>query len=408
MPTKVHLPDGRVVNFPDGMPPDQIQAAVAKLAPPTEERTWTDTAVDALPTIGGMAGGLIGSMAGMGVGSVPLAVGGAAIGGAGGEGFRQAIQALRGKETPQGPGQALTGIGTQAAVQGGAEALGQGVGRLLSKAGGALYRKALSPTKVLRAENPHLIETGLQHAIPVSSGGLDKVSLLKNESRAAADNLVQHVASQPNAPMIDPKQAVGGITRAVEQVRDLPVARPQMQAIGDYGRAYLREHPRPLTLPQAQQSVRATDKFYNPAYRATMDRGNAVTSGNAAAALGINDETRNLLRQAVPGLQAQNANTQALAGLKEAVKQRTENVGNWSVSGMRHAINAGVSGGVGAVGGKDKGLETFAIMEALSNPHSASRLAIAADRLGAHPAASANAIRTALLALMSSHQGPTP
>ncbi len=30
---KVHLPDGRIVNFPDGMPPEQISAAVAKLSP---------------------------------------------------------------------------------------------------------------------------------------------------------------------------------------------------------------------------------------------------------------------------------------------------------------------------------------------------------------------------------------
>src|SRR3990167_1286275 len=60
--------------------------------PEAQERSWTDTAVDALPMVGGALGGLAGAIGG------PVgAIGGAALGGAGGEGFKQSINALRGK-----------------------------------------------------------------------------------------------------------------------------------------------------------------------------------------------------------------------------------------------------------------------------------------------------------------------
>jgi hypothetical protein len=69
---------------------------------------------------------------------------------------------------------------------------------------------------------------------------------------------------------------------------------------------------------------------------------------------------------------------------------------------MRHLINAGVSGGVGAVGGTDKGVGTFALLEALTNPAVASRVAIAAAKSGS-TAPTAQAIRQALVSLMASH-----
>ena len=134
-----------------------------------------------------------------------------------------------------------------------------------------------------------------------------------------------------------------------------------------------------------------------------MDRGNPVTAGNTAAALGINDETRALLRARVPGLTEQNAETQALKGVEKAVERRIGGLGNNNVVGMHHLISAGLGSGVGAVGGRDRGLETFAIAEALTNPAIAYRLAIAAGKAGSQ-GASAQAIRQALISLMASHE----
>ena len=103
MPITVQTPKG-TVEFPDGMADADIERILAADNPAPvsshepgqkSERTWTDTAVDALPVIGGALGGIAG--AGLG----PLAIGTAAIGGAGGEGFRRAINDLRGKGNPE-------------------------------------------------------------------------------------------------------------------------------------------------------------------------------------------------------------------------------------------------------------------------------------------------------------------
>ena len=409
-----------------GEPEDNIALVIKEygsIAPVASHGTDTaesdgsalDTAAGFLPT----AGGLVGSL----VGGIP----GAAIGGAAGEGFKQL--AIKAGEIPgalmdvgrnlfeqpgatmrgavEGMGEGLKGAGTQAVVQAGAEVGGRVMGAGLRTGGKRLYQGMLKPSVAARREYPNLIQTGLDHAIPISKGGAEKASRLAEGSRDAADALVADRQAflqrlGPQAATIDPKQAVGGIAKAVQDVKELPVARPQMEAIGEYGRQYLKEHQRPLSLTQAQSGVRATDKFYNSAYRSTMDRGNPVTAGNTAAALGINNETRNLLRARVPGLQTQNAKTSALHGIQEAVDARTSQQGNLSPVGMQHLINAGIGSGVGAVGGTDKGIGTFALMEALTNPAIASRLAIGLAKSGSGNV-TPQAIRQALLGLMASH-----
>lgn len=362
------------------------------------ERTWADTAKDLLPTAGGVAGGVIGGAAG------PVgAVAGAGLGGMWGEAMRKGLSPDTGQSVPEAAGD----VAAQGAIQAGSEVGGRVIGAGLKAGAGRLYQSALKPTMAARAEYPNLVKTGLAEAIPVSKGGAEKAAGLVTKSKGAADTLVSDRQTflqrlGPQAATIDPKQAVGGITKAVQDVQELPVARPQMQAIGDYGRAYIREHPQPISLTDAQSSIRATDRFYNSAYRATMDRGNPVTAGNTAAALGINDETRALLRARVPGLVEQNANTSALHGVQEAVERRTSGLGNNNVVGMHHAISGVLGGGAAAIGGRDKGLETFAIAEALTNPAIASRLAIGAAKAGSS-GVSAQALRQALISLMASH-----
>jgi hypothetical protein len=108
------------------------------------------------------------------------------------------------------------------------------------------------------------------------------------------------------------------------------------------------------------------------------------------------------LRQAVPGLKEQNAKTQALAGVKEAVERRTGQQSNLSPIPMRHLISAGLGGSVGAIGGTDKGMETFAASELLSNPSTGSRIAIGMNRASGAPWN--QAVRAALLALLASRE----
>lgn len=413
--------DGTEHHFPDDFTDDEIAAALSetKTAPYRDPRAMLGDAVigagkSLLSGIknhpveaGGIAGGLLAAPFTGGMSAIPAmaatGLAGAAGAGVGVIGKRLGEAATTGDmHTPIDTTDAAKQMATQGLEQAGAEGGGRMIRGTLRMLGNRVYQGILKPTQAARLEHPELVQTALENAIPVSAGGAEKAGTLMGESRQAADALVADRAAQPGAPTIDPKQAVGGITKAVKDVRDLPVSRPQMAAIGDYARQYLKEHPSAMALPDAQRAVRATDKFFDSTYRATMDRGNPVTSGSTAAAVGINDETRKLLRAAVPGLKEQNAVTSGLAGVREAVERRVGQQGNLSPIGMQHLINAGLGSGVGAIGGKEKGLTTFAAMEALTNPMIGSRLAI-----GGHMAAGlpwAQAVRAALLARLSGEE----
>lgn len=395
-------------------PPDLDHAGNPIQEPHPLAQSWLSAFTDGAVNLGKAAVRTIrdhpvevGAMAG-GIAAVPLtggasmlpAMAAAGLGGAGGAGLGLITKAVRGDaDTPNTAGGVLGRMGMEGAAQGAMEGGGRLISGMLAKGAGRLYQGLMKPTQAARLENPDLIKTALSNRIPISAGGAEKAGNLVGESMGKADALVADRAAMPNAPMIDPKHAVAGVAGAVREVKDLPVARPQMKAIGDYGRQYLAEHPSQMTVTDAQRAVRATDKFFNSAYRSTMDRGNPITSGNTAAALGINNETRGMLRQAVPGLKDQNAVTSGLVGVRDAVERRAGQQGNLSPIGMQHLINAGIGGGVGAVGGKDKGLGTFAAMEALTNPAIGSRLAIGGNMAAGIPWE--QALRAAIMAQLA-------
>lgn len=200
MPDKIiEIPNVGRIAFPDSMTPDQINAAAAKLyaeknpshPPPDPKHSWVDTAVDWLPTVGGVAGGVIGgiggTVGGMGVGGVPGAVGGATLGGAAGEAAKQLINDARGKPVPMMGGAALN-IAKQGAIQGGSEAAGAGIASVaapvMKSAGEAIMQSALKPgiraaVKSVRAgETPAVVKTLLDEGVNVTPRGIEKLNLI--------------------------------------------------------------------------------------------------------------------------------------------------------------------------------------------------------------------------------------
>lgn len=132
---------------PNDGEPSLVASHTSTPSPSEEERTWADTAVDALPILGGIAGGLVGA----GAASVPLA----ALGGAGGEGFRRTIQTLRGKRpVDKSTAETVQGLAKEGAIQGAGQAVGLGVGKGLQMAGKGAMRMAMGAQKGLRAKFP--------------------------------------------------------------------------------------------------------------------------------------------------------------------------------------------------------------------------------------------------------------
>lgn len=199
MPRMVKGPDGIVRSFPDDATDAEISAALE--TPPATARSkparsWTDLAVDALPSVGGALGGIVGGIGGtvlgMGVGGVPGAVGGAALGGAGGEGFKQAINFLRGQPSPTTEGAAALEMAKQGGLQGALEAGGAAVSKGLAVGGKAVYRGYLKPSlaKSSVGKANEIVDAAIDEALPVTRAGVGEARNIIGTLRAKVDDIL--------------------------------------------------------------------------------------------------------------------------------------------------------------------------------------------------------------------------
>ncbi len=206
----VPSPDDEWVDAPEG---DDEWVDV----PQKKERSWgeaiADTAVDALPIVGGIVGGIAGAPLG------PLAIGTAAIGGAGGEGWKRAINSLRGKtnpadETPervinavkkagveQGAGTAL-GMGGAAIVKAAAPTLRRGAVRMMTGSlkpdRGYLQKMAGARRGGIAAMEKQIGETALDAGVSPSMSGLRKTQQLIDDTDARR---LAKILAAPNTPI---------------------------------------------------------------------------------------------------------------------------------------------------------------------------------------------------------------
>lgn len=366
---------------------DLVQPAQA--AP---ERTWTDTAVDALPSIGGALGGLVGAAAG------PVgAIGGAALGGAGGEGFRQSIQTLRGKEAPRTTGGALRTMTQEGAMQGGAEGLGLGAGRLLSKVAEPIYNFGLGAAKRLRLEHPNLARTGLDELIAVSSRGTDKAVKLRGASASQADALISQ-AEQAGAGPVSTNQVVSGFKDVASDAgkrAQLGMA-DETADVAARARSIHTNNPGGIPLTQAQALKRTAQQSADTAFR-TQERGGVIRGIDAQLDKSTAHGLRKGIEQAVPEVGPINQRTQALGGLSKALTDAETR--NGIMSKLLLPTLAGVGTGL-TTGDTKTGLSGAGLTAAITAPGNLSRMAIGLDRAGRYQIP-ANLLRAAIMAAMA-------
>lgn len=209
MPTyEITAPDGRTVEIDGPQPPSEAVLAevFSKLPPPAarteqaspspSDRTWTDTAVDALPMLGGFAGGILGGLggtvAGVGVGGVPGAIGGATLGGAAGESAKQLINRARGEDAPATPAEAASSIAGQGVAQGASELLGAGVGAAAKGMATGVYRGYLKPSlsKQAMPRAREIVQTALDEALPITKGGEQTATRLIGDLKREVEGIL--------------------------------------------------------------------------------------------------------------------------------------------------------------------------------------------------------------------------
>lgn len=166
---------------PKAPPPDDTPSVMES----TPSRVLR-TVGDALPTIGGMAGGLAGVPAGP-LGSIGLAT----MGGAAGEFGRQTLNTLRGKG-PESVTASVTDAATEGLKQGVAEGVGAGAARALSAGGKAVYRGYLKPSlsERLLPKAERTVETAIREGLPISERGQATGRELINDLKTRVDRLL--------------------------------------------------------------------------------------------------------------------------------------------------------------------------------------------------------------------------
>ena len=401
MPIRVQTPDG-ITEFPDGTTPEEIdQILGVEPVDSKPERTWTDTAVDALPFVGGAIGGIVGAPTG------PGAIGAAALGAAGGEGWRQVINRVRGKGGPVTMTEAAGNIATEGAVSGASQAAGLG----LAKGGRAVYRGLLKPSKALRDSfgGADIVDTLVREGAPISDGGVKKIGGLLRTSRDKALSMVD--AADPTSTLVQPSEVIGKFRPVVDTLRKrADIGQPdELAKVGARGRRIVQTMQRGAGVgaKRAQELKETAQDAASGAYR-MMERGGAKQLGaDDLLDQKVAEGLREAVEQRVPGIKAQNARTQELLGGTRALEDAVERGrNNLAVGGARDLIAAGVGAGVGsASGGGKEGAAGGAVtagllMRLLSSPRSGSLAAIGADRLSK---VTPDALR-ALAAFMSSHE----
>lgn len=266
-------------------------------------------ALEALPALGGALGGLVGG----GIGSIGTAM----IGGAGGEAARQLIRRKLGVKSPATSEEAALDIGKQAAIQGGAQAVGVGAQAALERMAPRLMQSALKPNPSLLKEYkttaPKIVKTLLDEGVNVTPGGIEKLQNLLNMTNQEISDLVK-----ASAATIDKKAVAARVAdTALKTARQVNPTK-DLQAVGDVVDEFL-QHPiypgQTLTAPEAQALKQGTYQQIGKKYG---EMSSASVEAQKALARGLKEE----VADAVPEIAQLNQRDARLMAALDATGRR--------------------------------------------------------------------------------------
>lgn len=419
---RVQLSDGRIVTVEGNQPPteDQILAQLgpAQSAQPAAEpeSSWTDTAIDALPTIGGT----VGSFAGGGKWN-PLGMAGAALGGTAGEAIKQTANAVRGRMdlVPRSAGEQLKSMMAAGAVQGGIEGVGRGVGKGLKALAPKLADVALSPIESVTRKYPNIGQTYVQEAklFPALRGGVGPVGQkastdtargLMKGSRASGDAMIT-TADAAGAPAVSGRKVISELRPIYDEATKLARTgkadtRPAILA---RAKSFTRQN-RAIPNVDANDLRRSLDTAADKAFEAERKMGPPAgieAQMDKALAGGL----RTGVRANVPGSQAISQRTSELMGLTKALgKAQTRKSLLTRNMGIATGIGGGAAGALGSGGDPSatlaSGAGTLGAAYLMTNPRNIGRMALASHGAGRVADVTPQMIRAAILAQLASSE----
>lgn len=388
------------VNAPATTPPEEMLPEWARKHPNLygiagAARETLGPIGEALAMAGGAAIGATATSP-SGPGAIAGGVAGAGLGYAG---ARQALSdidvALGNKPAvsiPQAARDAVSDVGTGAAMEAGGQIAGKAMSSLVSSAP-RLYESAMKPSTTLKAaERAKRVSTALQEGIPVSKAGLQKskdiIAGLNKEistrvkdyssatiSRDLALQPVEQLKAQSVIKNINPKDDLKTITRYMEDIQGKMVS----------GKSGLRmipgTQPEQIPLPQAQQFKQTLNKELNQ-YYANLKAGKvtpqpALAQTKAAMAQGLREE----ITKALPELKNLNARESSLIELNKTLERSVNRISN------RELIP--LLSGIAFSGKSEYSLLKAIFLKFVEHPEVKSKLAIALAKANEQAAKSA-------------------
>lgn len=244
-----------------------------------------------------------------------------------------------------------------------------GRGLLLGKTPEGAYESAMKPSTVMPpAQRAKIVQTGLQEGIPVSKGGLEKISTLIDQVNAEISN---KIAADPTRP-ISTQPAIQNLQGTKQRFATQVNPRADLQAINEAGKEFGQTFGSQMPAEQAQAVKQGT-------YRALGDKAYGELKGASieaqkALARGLKEELANQF----PELNDLNARDSRLIDLQTALERSVGRISNHQIMGIGTPI---VGSAAKAVTGSNKLAGVAAVMKAvLDNPNVKSRLAIALSR----------------------------
>ncbi len=275
-----------------------------------------------------------------------------------------------------------------------------------------LYRSALKPGKdvrqatiagVRRSGGDVATEELLKNSIPItrSGKGQDMARALVTQSRQGADDMIA-AAEAAGASPINAMAGLSDMQPVMAQARNVAGLGKSNPVPGVVARAkaFMGANRDGIPLTRAQALKRTAQAASDDTYRA-MERGQVVDEMGALFDKQQATGLRKALEGRVPGLAAQNANTQRLGTAARAISEAEGRIANNNLIGMGDALSLGTSiAGASTLG--PEGVLLGVLQSLLTRPETASRIAIGGYKAGG--AAQNEQVRRVLAALMSSHQ----
>jgi hypothetical protein len=406
---RVHLPDGRIVNFPDGMPEQEIAAAVQSLSqaePPQGDlgrfggyKRIGDAVKGAAKhpiETGALIGGAVAAPLTGGASLLP-AMAAAGLGGAGGAGLGMIYNALFGEQdSPTTAPGVIKRMGGEGVAQAGVQGGGQLVSKALKAIGTQAYRGALRPSAAIRAKTPNVVEQGIEDGLmvgPRSSAVKAKGLMMQSKSNADQLRATAQAAGAGPVPRAELRKPLMEMARESQNAS-------RLTGIGDDSAAIV-ERARKLKpsygLDEAHEAGRILNTRADAAFKAEQ-RGGVPRGVEANVDQALARAFSGGVKDRVPGMAEANQLTSNRFGLSKALNAAAERP---SVLGNIMAGSTGV-GTFAQTRDLDSSIGSALAVKGLFSPRSLSAAGIGLDRASAVPFA--QAIRAALIAKLSGEE----